>query len=178
MPRTLATIQMVSALHIYTGVGVAESEHPFFLDDFKVTLVMDGDGRVRELHVVPRPGRPAASITARWLHRELKLGERADVMATEAAQNAADDAVRNASEDPDLRYALLARAYLALIEAGHPKPSRALAEGLGISLTALRQRIAAARTRGLLSETVKGTGGGQLTTKAKRLLSRYQSKGS
>lgn len=137
---------------------------------------------IRELHIRPAPGNKHAGITARWL-RTLKLTDYLDAQLTQEAEGAADDALRSLAlvdetAPTELRIALTARAYLALIEAGHPRPSHALGEAVGLSIHGVRRRIAQARTLrlGLLSEAKAGEAGGHLTPKAKRLLQRHDQK--
>jgi hypothetical protein len=153
----------------------------WLVDDFKITMTMTVGARapvVRELHVEPRPDRPDAAITTRWL-RSFRLGDLADVMVTAATQGQADEAIHAlvAADDPspELRAALVARAYLAALAAGAKQPTRLLAEELGLTIHAMRQRIAYARKIGVLTEAEEaGKAGGQLTALGQQLLAEHE----
>ena len=154
----------------------------WLVDDFTVSLVLvlgeSGAPEVRELHITPREDREPAPLTARWL-RTLRLGDLADAMFSTAAQERADASVKEALEaeseaDPDLRAALTAQAYVALT-AATPRPSHMLAEALGLSIHGVRQRVAQARQRGMLSPaSAPGQGGGQVTPKADAVLRKHR----
>ena len=150
-------------------------------DGFAVSLGLDRRTlAVRELHIVPLASNADGEITARWL-RTLPFGKIVDAFWSEIAMDSAREAARDvqdyAGDDADTRLALTARAYLALVDASHPQPTQVLADALGLSLAGMRTRIVNARQRGILSATEPGKGGGKLTAKGKRLLTKIDIQG-
>ena len=71
----------------------------------------------------------------------------------------------------DTHYAAVAASYVALLDAGDPRPVAALADQLHLSVTTVRNLLYKARERGLLTSAGRGRAGGQLTDKAKEMLS-------
>lgn len=69
---------------------------------------------------------------------------------------------------PDIEYARLAEAYVHRL--GEPTPLASLAEALSYSESQVRNLLYTARSKGLLTQAPKGRAGGELTSKAKRLL--------
>ena len=65
-------------------------------------------------------------------------------------------------------YAALARLYVGLL--GEKKPTEALARQVGVSPKTASNLLYKAREKGMLTPTVRGKAGGELTDKAKRLL--------
>jgi hypothetical protein len=70
----------------------------------------------------------------------------------------------------DRAYAALAACYVAAFERGEKSPVRAVADELGLGETTVRNYLAKARERGLLSAPEPGRAGGVLTRKASTLL--------
>lgn len=71
---------------------------------------------------------------------------------------------------PDVFYARLAAEYVDLLRTSST-PTKDLAERHHFSSTSMRDYLNQARTRGLLTRSQRGRAGGQLTDKARRLLS-------
>jgi hypothetical protein len=70
----------------------------------------------------------------------------------------------------DTYYARLARMYLYLVQARHPRPVKELADFFGVSVRTTESQIREARNRGLLTRPEPGRSGGELTDKARDLL--------
>jgi hypothetical protein len=73
---------------------------------------------------------------------------------------------------PDLFYAKIAAEYVAEVEAGNRRPIRALAERLGKSPDYVRQVLSESRRRAFLTPTPRGVPGGELTPRARDVLSK------
>jgi hypothetical protein len=73
----------------------------------------------------------------------------------------------------DLVYAVLAASYADKIQAGRRDAARLIAEELGRTPSHVRELVATARERGLLTETKQGRAGGALTQKAIDLLRQH-----
>jgi hypothetical protein len=71
---------------------------------------------------------------------------------------------------PDVEYAQIAQRYVNHVAAGNPKPIRELALQLGRPEDHIRQLIATARHRELLTRSARGRPGGHLTERACALL--------
>jgi hypothetical protein len=77
--------------------------------------------------------------------------------------------------DTDL--ALLAYRYCRLVLSNNTRPIKTLAEGEGVTSDAIRDRIQAARDRGLLtSPSKRGKAGGHMTSRAMELVEASQRK--
>jgi hypothetical protein len=77
---------------------------------------------------------------------------------------------------PDLEYAQLADAYLALLNQAETtaKPTKALAEQLYLSESRVANLLSEARRRELLTKPPPGRAGGRLTATAERLLAQRE----
>jgi hypothetical protein len=67
------------------------------------------------------------------------------------------------SESGDATRAVTANRYVELVQSGHPRPLRQLADEFGVSVSAIRARIAKARSDGFLTDARNGVAGGELT---------------
>jgi 8-oxo-dGTP pyrophosphatase MutT (NUDIX family) len=70
-------------------------------------------------------------------------------------------------------YALLARAYVSITDAGDQRPLRTLSEVSGIGIDTVRTQVREARKRGMLTG-IPGRPGGRLTDKARELLTQME----
>ena len=71
----------------------------------------------------------------------------------------------------DDSYAALSALYVGLIDEGEQRPIRAVADRLGLAEKTVQNHLFKARERGLLTSLGRGKAGGQLTNKAKEILS-------
>ena len=116
-------------------------------------------------------------LVERWLPEG--SAERAELLdqaagLPEFARSLADFAERPrtgpAGRD-DRSYAALAALYVRLINDGEQRPIRAVADRLGLAEKTVQNHLFKARERGLLTSLGRGRAGGQLTDKAKEILS-------
>ncbi|HXG71782.1 MAG TPA: hypothetical protein VNJ04_14330 [Gemmatimonadaceae bacterium] len=133
---------------------------------------------------------PAGGITARLL-RTVKVGKAEPVLRdyrTWVRKFFGEDALRRLGTDvlrparkakrqaprhrrvSDFYYAELARDYETLVRQGVKRPTAELQRLRGIPLQRIRSHVHLARTNGFLTETRRGQAGGEMTAKARRLL--------
>lgn len=74
----------------------------------------------------------------------------------------------------DAFYAQLAFLYTSTVQTGQPRPLEHLAKELARPSGHVRQLLATARERGLLTRSTRGRAGGELTEKARRTLQAHQ----
>jgi hypothetical protein len=98
-----------------------------------------------------------------------RIGVALDVDLTEFARNPRP----GRRGRPDIFYAVLAAQYVELLD-GRSAPTAALAELRNLSASQTRDLLHQARGRGLLTSPPRGRSGGELTEKAKKLLSKHR----
>lgn len=111
----------------------------------------------------------------RFTRRNLARYDQRDIDAWTTAMGTHDVIGKGRGEDhPDLEYAIVAFLYISAVEADRQAPNKAVAAqlGKGWDATKVREWIRRARSprRGILTGTMHGVAGGQLTDKAQKIL--------
>jgi hypothetical protein len=168
--------------------------------------VRDGRLVVRELVIFPRADTsPEKSLSSRVL-RQLRIGYCVQSLATAVAEVQKEDPSALAPDGylgragltpevvavpspraqlggrgrpalPDSLYLQLAADYVTVLARGSTKPVQELAASRGLPVGRVRSQLQRARQLGFLDPGVQGSAGGQLTPRAKRLLTKRR-KGS
>jgi hypothetical protein len=134
---------------------------------------------VTELHLSPIPGQQPQPLTGPML-RELPLGQMArDALWIEAQGDlhALEGEVGEAITKGDAFYASVADHYVDLIHLRDQRPAETMAQALGVSRRTVHAWLGKARKRGLLTSAGPGQVGGELTDKARDLLSQDHHEG-
>ncbi len=163
-----------------SGHAAGVKRHTLEWHGFDVELVLRpvrGRMGVTELHISPVPGRDLAQPLSSALLRRLPLGHMAEDALVIDVQGELHTMAHPIKRD-DSFYAEVARSYLDLVRLRDSRPAETMAQALEVSVRTVHAWLGRARKRGLLTSSGPGQAGGELTDKARDLLSQEGQEGS